>query len=453
MQSLSARLMLAVSLLLLVFFGVTVYVLDVSFGSAAREAVRERLDVHALALLSAAELDSDSSLTMPEPIPESHFQNPGSGLFGSITRQGGEAIWRSPSLIGNDIAFPLTVKTGERLFARKMADDGVEVFALSLGIEWQLDGSDNLPLVVNVAESMSAFNAQVQRFRRQLLSWFAGLMVLLLAAQALLLGWVLAPLRRAESEVRAIEQGQRSTLGDNYPRELQGLTRHTNILLDTERARAERYKDTLGNLAHSIKTPLAVIRNAIFEHPNEGGQAPLIDIQVSRIQTILDYQLKRAAASQGSLSVRAIDVRDALDELLATLRKVHDKPALKVETDIQEELQFLGDRGDFLEILGNVLDNAFKWSRSRIRVSARHSTGKIGHGKAMLLTVEDDGPGIPDEQREFVLARGARTDEQVDGHGIGLSVTLETIKLLGGTLEIGRSSLGGARIALALPAR
>ncbi len=453
MQSLSARLLLAVSLLLLVFFSITIYVLDLSFRRAAEEAVRERLDVHAVALLSVAEPENNRRLSLPEPVPETHFQNPGSGLFGIITRQGGEVVWRSPSLVGNDIPFPDRLATGERRFERLLAADGTDVFTLSLGIEWQLGDDQDLSLVVNVAESMSAFTAQVNRFRRQLLGWFIGLMFLLLTAQVLLLGWVLAPLRRAEAEVRAIEQGEREALGEDYPRELQGLTRHTNILLDTERARAARYKDTLGNLAHSIKTPLSVIRSAVDELGAGHEQSAQIDAQVSRVQSIVDYQLKRAAASRGGLSVRAIPVQPALEELLKTLQKVHRQQSLEIETKLDEQLIFLGDRGDLLEILGNVLDNAFKWAANKILISGRRTANDRAHGPVMQLVIEDDGPGIADEQREYVLGRGARADEHVHGHGIGLAVVKETVELLGGQLTIERSPLGGAQVSFTLPAR
>ncbi len=453
MQSLSARLLMAVCLLLLIFFGITVYVLDLSFRSAAEEAVRERLDVHAIALLSFAEPENGSRLALPQPLPESQFENPGSGLFGSLTRQGGDPIWRSGSLVGTGIDFPQQVPTGERIFRRMRAADGSEIFALSLGIEWQLSGSENLPLIVNVAESISAFNAQVNSFRRQLFGWFAGLMVLLLTAQAVLLGWVLAPLRRAENEVRAIEQGELASLSADYPRELSGLTRHTNILLDTERARVARYRDTLGNLAHSIKTPLAVIRNSVTNLEAQGSEGRIIDEQVSRIQQIVDYQLKRATATRGSLSIHAVDVRAVLEELLTALGKVHDKPGLEVILELEDNLKFLGDRGDFLEILGNLLDNAYKWADSKIRIKSGPADQPLAHGHAMDLIVEDDGPGIPDAWRDLVMSRGGRADEQVEGHGIGLAVVRETVKLLGGSIAIDRSALGGARVALRLPAR
>lgn len=453
MQSLSARLLLAVSLLLLVFFSITIYVLDLSFRSAAEEAVRERLDVHAVALLSVAEPVSNRRLRLPEPVPEASFQNPGSGLFGSITRQGGEIVWRSPSLVGNDLPFPDRLQTGEQRFERLLAADGTQVFALSLGIEWQLEEPETLSLVVNVAESMSAFNAQVNRFRRQLLGWFVGLMFLLLTAQVFLLGWVLAPLRRAEAEVRAIEQGEREALGEDYPRELSGLTRHTNILLDTERARASRYKDTLGNLAHSIKTPLSVIRSAVDELGADNPHAEQIDSQVSRVQGIVDYQLKRATASQGTLSVRAIAIESVVADLVATLRKVYRQREHVIDIDLADDLVFLGDKGDLLEVLGNILDNAFKWAKSTIRIRASRADEARAHGPAMRVEIEDDGPGIADQQRDFVLQRGARADEQVAGHGIGLAVVKETVELLGGGLEIARSSLGGAHISVILPAR
>jgi len=168
---------------------------------------------------------------------------------------------------------------------------------------------------------------------------------------------------------------------------------------------------------------------------------------VDRMQSVIDYQLKRAAAmGPRSVAARPVALQPVLTELVASLRKIHRDRDVVCDLQVPEGASYPAEQGDLYEILGNLLDNAWKWCRSRIVV-----TVQVGDG--LSVTVADDGPGIPDDQTEAVLNRGIRADQRGDvpGQGIGLAVVREIVSLYGGSLRLGRSSLGGAEIALLLP--
>ena len=243
-------------------------------------------------------------------------------------------------------------------------------------------------------------------------------------------------------------------LGTEYPRELIGVTTNLNTLLRSERERLARYRNTLGNLAHSFKTPLAVMRNLLGgAQGRELALAKQLDEQVGRMDDIVKYQLKRAAASGGTgLGTAPVDVRSALEALRAALLKVYVERNIDCVLEVAPFCLFAGDREDLTEIAGNLLDNAFKWSRGKVRMTADRITDPTARRDGLRLIVEDDGPGIPVDERTRVLDRGARLDERVSGQGIGLSVVRELAQLNGGTIHIDESPLGGARIEIRFPA-
>ena len=451
-RSLSTRLLASVSALLILFFGITIVALDFAFRDLSERAIRDRLEVQVIALLSASEEDSSGGLH-PEQLAEARFDNPGSGLYGEILRSDGYPSWRSKSLTGTGLEFPGPLKTGERRFGELRRGDGSVVLALSMGIDWQFSDGTMRPFVYSVAENLEPYYAQLYRFRGGLFGWFGVLMLLLLGALALLLRRLLAPLRRVEREIEAIEAGNLTELGGGYPRELLGITTNLNALLHSERERLARYRNTLGNLAHSFKTPLAVMRNLLgTSHARELPLAQQLDEQVGRMDDIVKYQLKRAAASGGTgLGTAPVSVRATLQALREALLKVYVERGIECELVVPEDCIFTGDREDLTEIAGNLLDNAFKWARGRVRLSAARITKPTARRDGLQLTVEDDGPGIPVAERVRVLERGARLDERVTGQGIGLSVVRELVQLNGGTITIDESTLGGARIEVRLP--
>ena len=445
-RSLSTRLLVSVSILLILFFGVTILALDFVFQDLSRRAIQDRLEIQVLALLTASEEDASGGLN-PEQLAEPRFDNPGSGLYGEILSSDGRPIWRSKSLTGTGIEFP-RLRTGERRFGELQRADGSTVLALSMGIDWQFRDVTMRPFVYSVAESLEPYYAQLNRLRRQLFGWFGVLMAVLLGAFAVLLRRLLAPLRRVEREIEAIEAGNLTELGGGYPRELLGITTNLNALLRGERERLARYRNTLGNLAHSFKTPLAVMRN-LLNAPQSRDLAVTqqLDEQVGRMDDIVKYQLRRAAASGGTgLGTAPTDVRAALEALRGALLKVYADRRLSCELSVTEGCIFIGDREDLTEISGNLLDNAFKWARTTVRVTADRITSPSARRDGLRLVIEDDGPGIPLDSRAKVLERGARLDERVSGQGIGLSVVRELVELNGGTITVDASPLGGARI-------
>ncbi|MEO6186876.1 MAG: ATP-binding protein, partial [Steroidobacteraceae bacterium] len=258
------------------------------------------------------------------------------------------------------------------------------------------------------------------------------------------------PMRRLAVQIGAVERGERDQLDTNWPTELDGVVTNLNTLLKAERNRIARYRDTLGNLAHSLKTPLAVLR-ASFSPGTPG--ADQVNAQVERMSAIVEHQLRRAATSGGSsVGRQAVDLQPVAQELRGALLKVHGRKDFTLGIAVAPEMQFVGDRDDLTEALGNLMDNACKWCRTQVRVSASlHEAAAAA--LRLVIVVEDDGPGVPAAERPRVLERGARADEQTPGHGLGLAMVWDMAELYGGRLQIGESGLGGARVELRLPGR
>ena len=276
-------------------------------------------------------------------------------------------------------------------------------------------------------------------------------MLVLLGTLAVLLRWNLRPVRQMEREIHEVEEGRSDVLSTGYPRELSGVADNLNALLVGERKRVARYRDTLGNLAHSLKTPLAVMRAALSTEPT--AQSASLGTELDRIGGIIEHQLKRAAASGGALLGQApVDVGAIASELRATLLKVYGRKDLSIELAVGPGSQFVGDRGDLVELLGNLLDNACKWCKSVVRLTVENDVYAASRWR-LKMTIEDDGPGISEEDRKRIGQRGIRTDENVPGHGIGLSMVTETVEMYGGSLKIEASALGGARFVVRLPGR
>jgi two-component system sensor histidine kinase PhoQ len=261
-----------------------------------------------------------------------------------------------------------------------------------------------------------------------------------LLAQTVLLRWGLAPLRRVTAEIARVESGEQQRIEGRYPDEILPLTDNLNTLIQQERVRQGRYKEALSFLAHSLKTPLAVLRNAL----HEPAQLPsTVQQQVARMDDIVQHQLGRAAAGGATRFAPPVLVAPILDRVRDALVKVHAAKNLVITTECQPDLTWRIDEGDVFEILGNLMDNAAKWARSRVKARAWRE------GDRLLLRVEDDGPGFSDT--ESVLQIHVRGDERVPGHGVGLAVVNDLVASHHGELKLSRSSLGGALVEIVLP--
>jgi two-component system, OmpR family, sensor histidine kinase PhoQ len=448
-HSLSRRLLFSVSVPLALFFGVMMYILDTGFRAVSDQTMQRLLDTQMVALVAASERQPDGGYAPPLQDIDPRLARPHSGLFAQIRSL--KHQWRSPSTAGTAVDFgPLLPEGGRNFTYGEFAHERVAIESRGL----QFEDDPNNParsFTFSVAVSLTPYEQQLFRFRSQMLGSFTGLMLLLLLTLAALLRWVLAPVRRLEREIHDVEEGRSETLGGGYPRELSGVATNLNALLVGERKRVARYRDTLGNLAHGLKTPLAVMRSSLSkEAPAAAGT---FGAEIDRMSDIIAHQLKRAAASGGALLGQApIDVTQVAVDLRSALLKVYGSKDLSLELVIERESQFVGDRGDFTELLGNLVDNACKWCRSRVRVTVAIDPN-AGPRERLSLVVEDDGPGISEADRERVGQRGVRTDESVPGHGLGLAMVHDTVDLYGGSVTIDSSPLGGARFSLRLPGR
>jgi len=448
MSSLSARLLVSVSILLLFFFGATIVVLDIAFRSAGEQARQDILDGHLMSLLAAAEPAEDGTLTMPPDLPEPRFGNIESGLYAEIRGAQGAIVWQSRSSLGLEIPAGVTPQGGDQIFAEEQLADGTPLLTYSIAVYWEFPDGDLQPFVFKVAESLDSFNAQLAKFRRQLFGWFGAVALIMLLSISILMRRLLRPLRQVEAEIGEVETGQRGSLSDSYPTELQGVARNMNLLIESERARAERYRVTLDNLAHSLKTPLAGLRALMAERdqPNFASRA---NEQMERMDEIVRYQLRKPAVTTAGPALGWVDVNAEIGKLIKGLGKVHHDKAPQFELDIQDSLKLRGDAGDFLELAGNLIDNACKWCQKTVQVTAHRADE--GGKRGLKLVVADDGPGIPADAADALLQRGARLDESTPGHGIGLAIVNDIAHSYGGEITITQSALGGAEITVVIP--
>lgn len=435
MNSLAARIGWSAALVLAIFVALTAWALERAFTDSAGAAMRERLLAQLYLVMAATEVTREGEVSLPQLLGEPRLNLPDSGLYARIDRPDGTPLWHSPSAVGRALPPPGPAREH---FGREVVG-GERYFVASLRIDWETD-SGSLPLVYSVAEHPAPFEEQMARYRRNLWGWLGAMAALLLLALTAALAWGLRPLRRVAAEVRAIESGARHSLEGDYPREIRGLSDNINTLLHHERAQQARYQHALADLAHSLKTPLAVLRGI-----DAGAQGPLLEEQVARMDAIVQHQLQRAATAGRAALAAPIAVAPLLQRLLAALAKVHAGKPVQVAQAVDPAARFRGEEGDLMELLGNLLDNAHKWCRGRVLVRAETGSGRL------RLSVEDDGPGIAAGQAGQVLARGVRLDEATPGHGIGLAMVRDIVAAYDGTLEIGRSALGGAAIHVTLP--
>ncbi len=440
--------MLAVSFVVLAgFLGVAGVALDQAFRRSAETALRERLMGHVYALLAAADEDARGRMVLPSALPDPRFANPDSGLYAVVVGSDGYR-WQSPSLTGRSADFLDPQPPGQRRYSR-VASDGQTLYVLNYGVSWEDDFGVQVRYTLAVALDFEPVAAEMAAFRASLWRWLGGLAVALLLVQGVIVRWGLRPLRSVEQDLQRIESGEAERLEGAYPRELQGLTRSLNALIRSSRSSRERYRNSLGNLAHSMKTPLAILRNAAESGARSGELRAVVLEQVLRMDEIVQHQLRRAAASAQVALGRAVAVAPVADRIARSLARVYADKPVDIALEVQDGARFFGDEGDLMEILGNLMENACKYGRHRVRVGA-HAL-QAGRRPGLRLWVEDDGAGIEPHRHEEVLQRGRRLDEQQPGQGIGLSVVREIVEAYQGRIRISCGALGGARVEVEIP--
>jgi two-component system sensor histidine kinase PhoQ len=448
--SLAARAALATGFALAAFLGLTWLAQNKANYASELSAMHDRLHNYAIAFITGTEVTRAGKVTPPDSPPHPDFSRPGSGLYGVISGDDGYR-WESSSALGRDMEFARRLPMGSETFEGPLDTHAGRLYVYSFGVDIDpQNGGKPVHLTFTVAQTEDQFERQVSTYRRTQFLWLATLGLMLILLQLLLLRWSLLPLRRVSSDLALIERGDREHLEGPYPVELMGLTARLNAFIDSERDQRTRYQNTLADLAHSLKTPLAVVRSQL-EAGLDVARADVLD-QVRRMDEIVAYQLSRAATSGRKIFATPVMVSAHAEDLVQSLEKVYAGKNVLCEFEIEEKAAFYGEQGDLLELMGNLLENAFKWANHRVLLTVKSRQGVVRGRPGLSMAVEDDGPGIADAQIERVLQRGVRGDERVKGHGIGLSIVQDIVKAYQGTMHVDRSEeFGGARFTVVLP--
>lgn len=276
--------------------------------------------------------------------------------------------------------------------------------------------------------------------------------VLVLIAQMALSFWVVAPIKEFEDEVKSIEAGERDTIGDEYPEELIPVKNALNGLISFEKGQKQRFKDSLDDLAHSLKTPLAAMQNQLdqleridIQHPQIHTGMKVFEAQIERMREIISHQLRRAMVTNQGAMILAQPVRPVLFRLRDTLQKVYRDKPFEIHINVDEYAKCRMDAEDMMELFGNLLNNACRFCKDVVEVSAHHENNML------MVDIDDDGMGFPTENPSKLLQRGIREDSKSEGQGIGLAVSTEIISAIGGKIELLVSPYVGARVRLHLP--
>lgn len=449
MRSLTSRLLLAVSLSFTTFLGLTGYALDQAFQQHTEDATAKRLENYVYTLVAIAEIDDDAIRVPANMLLEVDFHLPNSGLYARITGNDDHHRWQSGSLVDPGVPEISGLPPTRRLFTRVRGHDGREYFVFAFAFSWDTPPQEHVH-TVNIIEAVDKhYLKQVREFRRSLFSWLGAVTLALLLVIGLAMRWSLQPLRRAAHEIKRIEQGQQDILRGDYPKELRGLTENINGLIQSSQARLERYRNSSADLAHSLKTPLALLQGLADSHGSSEELRRAVAEQIRQINQIVEYQLQRAATSGRNPLTQPVNVYRLIEKVVNSLNKVYASKGVKLQILASRQLLFHGDESDLLEVTGNLLDNAFKWCRQQVVIQARIL--RQGGGTRLQLVVEDDGPGIDPRLASRVIERGVRSDGHAGGSGIGLAVVNDIAQAYHGTLHIDQSpGLHGARFQLTL---
>lgn len=440
--------MLSAALVLLVFLGLTGWVLDRAFRDSAESALQGRLEGQLFGLLGVAEYIPGKGLQIASDPPEARFSQTGSGLIAQSIDASGKYVWQSDSSLGLSLPDLPKLNIDVSRFHR-ISIDGEDWFSYEYGLSWVDNHDQEHEYTFRITETPVAYTTQVNSFRQTMITWFTLVAIMLLIVQAMILRWGLSPLRRIEHELQDVESGITEKLAEDYPRELKGLAANLNMLIRNERRHLERYRHTLADLAHSLKTPLAVLRGAASTDSKDDNLGALVDEQVNGMTDLVEYQLQKAAAAGTTSLARGISIDEHAQRIIDSLHKVYQDKDITIDVEIAEDAVFYGESGDLMEVLGNLLDNACKWCAGRVSLTVSALSDHEWR-KGTYLCVEDDGPGIAQDQIDSVQKRGERGDSQVPGHGIGLAVVSEIVHAYGGEVDITPSDLGGARVCLSI---
>ena len=446
-SSLTGRLLLVSMVVLLLFLPLAGIVLEQAYSNSLDRRLQEQLKVQVYGLMGLADEIEPGELWLPESLPDERFNQLASGRYAKVINADGKLMWQSQSSL--NLALNTVNKSdvpGQFIYQRLVTDESQTLEASRVSVIWESTNNVEHLYTFIVAESIEPLLAEKRAFRDTLLFWLGGLAIFLLIVDVFALFWALKPLKRLAEEIRQIEQGDIQTLQTEYPTELNKVAHNLNTLIIHSEQQRSRYRNTLQDLAHSLKTPLSVLQAGLSKIDKPDAKE-MVSTQVSRMNDLVRYQLQRAVSAGNSPIKHRVNVSDCVDKILAALGKVYHDKNIQFSNKISKSCIFYGDENDLLEIFGNLCDNACKYGQSLVMV-ADEATGS---SNTICIKVVDDGMGIPEKQQQLIFERGQRLDENNEGQGIGLSVVNDIVSSYRGHIDIAINELKQNTIRVVLP--
>jgi signal transduction histidine kinase len=450
-RSIAARLFFAAAALSSVVLMIAGLALTEYYRRTAEEVFEQRLGVYLRAIVADVSESGEDGRSGPGQLGDPQFELPGSGWYWQITRLDDKShdIKASRSLFAgtlpklSDLGVAAEIGGFRRGYA--LGPDGRRLRI----VERIIDVGDVGIYLVQVAGSGEEMEEQIARFRFALTVAFGALAIALAIGAAFQVHFGLRPMRQLQRELASIRRGERDRIMGKYPNEVAPLADELNLLISANRDILERARTQVGNLAHALKTPLSVVVNEADAAPGQLAQKVQEQAQIMRDQISFYLDRARAAARGGALGA-ATPVAPSIEALLRAFSKIYGDKGVVFSGGADPQLRFLGERQDLEEMIGNLLDNAGKWAKSRVTIEVSVDGGEASR-PALRVTIDDDGPGLVSHLRAAATQRGRRLDETKPGSGLGLSIVVDLAAAYGGSLQLDDSPNGGLRAELRLP--
>jgi two-component system sensor histidine kinase PhoQ len=452
MTSINSRIIVGATSIVTSFMLLIGITLSNSFYHSAYSALEDSLTGQVYLLMADREFIptnrySNTQILTNKPLPNSKDINSNtySQLSGYITQADGTILWQSTPAIGQLLppVIPLSkgkIEHGKKVFQQYEAN-GKTYISLSIAIFWDL-ASEKFPLIYHISNDLSQLNKKVANYQYSLWTNLIIMSLILFITLFLILRWGLKPLREVEQEIKSVEQGEQELLKNTYPDELIPLTHNINQLIQYERQQQLRYRNALADLAHSLKTPLAIIRGQAYNPEQPDNYINSINDAVARMHSIIEDQLQRAASNTPSPHIQYLQLTPIVHTLIDSMKKIYRDKNIHFELYLEPDIQLKIDEGDFMEILGNILDNACKWCNDKINLSIKTSENTL------LIHITDNGPGIARDMIDQISQRGVRADELTPGHGVGLAIVQDIVDVYEGSIKFSDAETGGLEITI-----
>jgi len=452
LNSLAVRLIAAASLWSAVALVVAGLILTSLYRQTVEQAFDERLGVYLTTLIGNLTTQDPTALTDPGNLGEQRFELLYSGWYWQVRRAGG-----GPVLLASNSLFSDTLDMGEATDTSTadgvttgslVGPDGQSLRAVTRTIIFDPQTSFD----VLVAGDAGQMREQIAAFRTSVILTLSVFGVGLVIATMIQIRWGLRPLDRVRLGLAQLRSGKETRFEGEFPREIEPLAKELNALLDSNQQIIERARTQVGNLAHALKTPLSVITNEARATP--GAFAQKVTEQAALMRSQVNHYLDRARIAARSNVIGAVaEVEPVIARLVRAMTRIHEDRGLTLSADTPADLRFKGEQQDLEEIVGNLLDNACKWAKSRVSVSATCDRPPSENQEGRFtIRIDDDGPGLSAEERAEATRRGRRLDETKPGSGLGLSIVTDLVGLYDGSFRLDRSPDGGLRAEIELPA-